>query len=55
MRLKQDFFSRGYFEVGNGSTMRFWKDVWLGDDRLRSNIRRCITQLNTKMFWWQLF
>jgi hypothetical protein len=31
MRVKQDFFNRGYFRVGNGLTVRFWEDVWLGD------------------------
>jgi hypothetical protein len=31
MRVKQDFFSKGFFKVGNGLTVRFWEDVWLGD------------------------
>jgi hypothetical protein len=34
MRIKDDFFERGSFEIGNGSTMRFWEDVWLGDTSL---------------------
>jgi hypothetical protein len=29
MRVKHDFFARGSFEVGNGSTVRFWEDIWL--------------------------
>jgi hypothetical protein len=31
MRVKQDFFSKGHFKVDNGSTVRFWEDIWLGD------------------------
>jgi hypothetical protein len=34
MRIKNDFFSRGFFKVGNGETVRFWKDVWLGNSSL---------------------
>ena len=30
MRVKDDFFSRGHFNVGNGMNTRFWEDVWLG-------------------------
>lgn len=31
MRVKQVFFSRGFFKIGNGTTVRFWEDVWMGD------------------------
>jgi hypothetical protein len=31
MRVKEDFFNRGFFKVGNGMTVRFWEDVWLAD------------------------
>jgi hypothetical protein len=34
MRVKDDFFSRGFFKVGNGSDTRFWEDIWLGDTSL---------------------
>jgi hypothetical protein len=34
MRVKNDFFSRGFFKVGNVETVRFWKDVWLGNSSL---------------------
>ena len=34
MRVKKDFFSRGHFIVGNGSTTRFWEDIWMGDASL---------------------
>jgi hypothetical protein len=31
MRVKEEFFSRGSFNLGNGSSIRFWEDKWLGD------------------------
>ena len=34
MRVKDDFFSRGSFVVGNGETTRFWEDTWLGNSPL---------------------
>ena len=34
MRVKDDFFSRGSFVVGNGETTRFWEDTWLGTSPL---------------------
>ena len=34
MRVKDDFFSRGSFVVGNGETIRFWEDTWLGTSPL---------------------
>ena len=34
MRVKSDFFSRGHFIVGDGSTTRFWEDIWMGDASL---------------------
>jgi hypothetical protein len=30
MHVKEDFFKRGYFKLGNGTSVRFWEDVWLG-------------------------
>ena len=30
MKIKEDFFKRGSFFVGNGQTTRFWEDIWLG-------------------------
>jgi hypothetical protein len=29
MRVKEDFFNRGSFNVGNGEETRFWEDTWL--------------------------
>jgi hypothetical protein len=31
MKVKEYFFSRGTFVLGNGSSIRFWEDPWLGD------------------------
>jgi hypothetical protein len=31
MHVKADFFQRGFFRVGDGKSVRFWEDVWLGD------------------------
>jgi hypothetical protein len=34
MHVKDDFFARGHFNLGDGSTIRFWEDVWFGDTTL---------------------
>jgi hypothetical protein len=34
MKVKEEFFSRGSFTVGNGEDTRFWEDVWLGNKSL---------------------
>ena len=31
MKVKEDFFSRGSFQIGNDLNIRFWEDCWLGD------------------------
>jgi hypothetical protein len=31
MRIKNNFFKRGYFEVGDELKVRFWGELWLGD------------------------
>src|SRR3954464_11275943 len=31
MRVKQECFSGRYFKIGNGASVCFWEDVWLGD------------------------
>jgi hypothetical protein len=31
MKVIEEFFSRGSFIVGNGDSVRFWEDIWLGD------------------------
>jgi arsenate reductase-like glutaredoxin family protein len=30
MEVKEEFFKRGCFVVGNGTSVRFWEDRWLG-------------------------
>jgi hypothetical protein len=34
MKVKEKFFARGNFKVGNGENTRFWEDTWLGDKPL---------------------
>jgi hypothetical protein len=34
MNVKDEFFSRGYFHLGNGDSIRFWEDIWLGSTSL---------------------
>jgi hypothetical protein len=34
MRVKDEFFQRGSFVVGDGIKTRFWEDTWLGDTPL---------------------
>jgi hypothetical protein len=31
MKVKLDFFSRGSFKVGDGTSVHFWEDVCLGE------------------------
>ena len=31
MRVKDEFFNRGFFKLGNGETSKFGEDVWLGN------------------------
>jgi hypothetical protein len=30
MSVKNDFFQRGLFVIGDGRKTRFWEDTWLG-------------------------
>jgi hypothetical protein len=34
LHVKDDFFARDHFKLGDGSVIRFWEDVWLGDKTL---------------------
>jgi hypothetical protein len=34
MNVKEEFFSRGSFKVGDGLSTRFWEDTWLCDKPL---------------------
>jgi hypothetical protein len=31
MHVKNEFFKRGYFKIGDGTCVSFWEDVWMGD------------------------
>jgi hypothetical protein len=32
--MKEEFFARGHFQLGDGNSIRFWEDIWLGDTSL---------------------
>jgi hypothetical protein len=32
--VKDEFFAKGHFQLGDGTGIRFWEDVWLGDTSL---------------------
>jgi hypothetical protein len=34
MGVKDDFFQRGSFVIGDGLGTRFWEDIWLGNTSL---------------------
>ena len=34
IKVKEDFFKRGSFIIGNGENAQFWEDVWLGTSPL---------------------
>jgi hypothetical protein len=34
MRVKDDFFTRGFLKIGNGEMVHFWDNVWLGKSSL---------------------
>jgi hypothetical protein len=36
MGVKEAFFSRGSLVLGNGKSIRFWEDTWLGDTPLEN-------------------
>ena len=34
MKVKDDFFNRGSFQLGNGDQIRFWEDRWIDHNSL---------------------
>jgi hypothetical protein len=50
MNVKEEFFSRGSFKVGNGLDTRFWEDVWLGDKPLAQQYPSLYNIVQHKMF-----
>jgi hypothetical protein len=47
MKVKEEFFSRASYNIGNGMDTRFWEDTWLGNKSLAEqypllyNILKC--------------
>jgi hypothetical protein len=48
MNVKNNFFARGSFEIGNGMNTRFWEDVWLGDKPLAKQYPSFYNIINRK-------
>jgi hypothetical protein len=48
MRVKDDFFQKGYFKIGNGATTRFWEDIWLGESSLATQYPSLYNIVNHK-------
>jgi hypothetical protein len=48
MRIKNDFFTKGYFKIGNGTSTRFWEDIWLGESSLASQYPSLYNIVNHK-------
>ena len=34
MWVKEEFFNRGFYKIGDGLTTSFWEDIWIGDSPL---------------------
>jgi hypothetical protein len=48
MNVKNNFFARGSFELGNGMNTRFWEDVWLGEKPLAEQYPSLYNIVNPK-------
>jgi hypothetical protein len=48
MKVKEEFFKRGTFKVGDGTSIRFWEDVWLGDTPLSQQYESLYNIVNGK-------
>jgi hypothetical protein len=48
MRVKNEFFNRGSFRVGDGTGTRFWEDTWLGDTSLANQYPTLYNIVRTK-------
>jgi hypothetical protein len=35
MHIKDEVLSKGYFNINDGTSTRFWEDTWLGDKPLK--------------------
>ena len=48
--VRDDFFNRGKFALGDGKTIRFWEDIWLDEiSRFKFNIPPFITSRIERM------
>jgi hypothetical protein len=54
MWVKEDFFKRGSFIVGDGLGTRFWENVWLDNSSLANQYQIYITLSEQKMSKWLL-
>ena len=48
MKVKEDFFNRGHFIIGDGNSTSFWEDVWLGDTPLAQQYEPLYNIVNGK-------
>jgi hypothetical protein len=48
MKVKEDFFSRGNFKIGDGLSTRFWEDTWLGNKPLATQYPELYSIVNRK-------
>jgi hypothetical protein len=51
MKVKEVFFSRGSFKIGNGANTRFWEDCWLGDAPLSHQFPSMYNIVNRKQVY----
>ena len=53
MGVKDNFFNRGHYELGDGKTIRFWEDTCLGDNPLKiqySSLYNISNQKNVSVY-----
>jgi hypothetical protein len=46
--VKQEFFKRGSFTVGDGASTCFWEDIWLGETPLTTQYSSLYSILRPK-------
>ena len=54
MNVKDYFFCRGKYVVGNGQANRFWEDTWLGEVPLSDQDPLLYNVVRQKTFWWAM-
>jgi hypothetical protein len=48
MKVKEAFFSRGNFKIGDGLSTKFWEDTWLGNKPLATKYPELYIIVNRK-------